>query len=346
MRIEHTALRGATRQIMLAAGVDEAQAESVSENLVWCDMVGRHNHGVERLPILLKRVKAGVIDCPCEPRFEHHSPNMQTLHADNGFGHHAGRLAIDRACDLAKQSGLAIVGVVDSNFFGTGAYYVNRAAERGMISLALSNSFPKVAALGGTRAVLGTNPFAFGAPRRNGRTVMVDMSTAAVAGSTIREKISKSEPLAEGIAVDEQGEAIVDPGKVSQGTLLPAAGPKGFGLAILVEILSGVLTGSGMSHQVASMYKDFDEGGHNGHFFMALDVTRWMPMDDYFDRLEALIAMIMQSGPDEAVRIPGEERWRCLDDSLERGVKLEEETHAKLESLAIDLGTLLSLTPR
>lgn len=338
MRIDHSDLRSVTRQVLLGAGVDEAQAETVTDNLVWCDMAGRSNHGVERLPILVKRVTAGAISCPCSPRFEPHSPTMETLHAGNGFGHHAGRLAIDRACDLADQAGVGIVGVTDSNFFGAGAYYVNRAAERGMTSLALSNSFPKVAASGGIRPVLGTNPLAFGAPRRDGRALMVDMSTAAVAGSTIREKIARGEALEPGIAIDDEGRPILDPAAVAQGTLLPAAGAKGFGLAILVEVLSAVLTGAGVAQEVGSMYRDFGSGGRNGHFFLAIDVQRWLPLDDYFARMEMLAAMLTASGSEGAVRLPGDERWRQFEDSLANGVPLEDQTREQLEQLATRFG--------
>ena len=192
-------------------------------------------------------------------------------------GPRAGRLAVDRACDIAAKQGVGVVGVTGSNFFGAGAYYAELAARRGMISLVLSNSFPKVAAPGGLNAVLGTNPFTFGAPRRDGRSILVDMSTAAVAGSTVREKAAKGEMFEPGVAIDAAGEPILDPNKVMAGTLLPAAGGKGFGLAILVEILSAVLTGAGISRELGSMYKHVDAGGKNGHFILALDAARWSP---------------------------------------------------------------------
>jgi len=319
---------------MHAYGVDEAQIHSVTDNLIWCDLVGRRNHGVERLPILMQRVRKGVINCPCELKFEQLTEPMARLDGDNGFGHHVSAAAIDRAVELAREHGVGIVGVRGSNFFGAGAYYVNRAAERGMISLALSNSFPKVAAIGGFKTALGTNPFAFGAPRRDGRALMVDMSTAALAGSTIRELIKSGGDLPAGSAIDADGQTIIDPAKVSQGTLLPAAGPKGFGLAIMVEMLSSVLTGAGMSHQLGSMYNNLEEGGHNGQFFMAIDVKRWMSEDEYYGRFETLAAMILASGPDGKVRLPGDSRWACYNDNIVNGIVLEPATRKAIEILA------------
>lgn len=341
MRIPGADLALVTRQVMLAAGVDAGQAEAVTDNLVWCDMAGRRNHGVERLPILLKRVAAGGIKCPAATVFTEHAPSVHHLDAAGAFGHYAGRLAVDRACDLAAGQGVGVVGVTGSNFFGAGAYYSERAAGRGMISLVLSNSFPKVAAPGGLRAALGTNPFTFGAPRRDGRSILVDMSTASVAGSTVREKAAKGEMFEPGVAIDAEGQPILDPNKVMAGTLLPAAGGKGFGLAILVEILSAVLTGAGISAQVGSMYKHTGTSGNNGHFILALDISRWMDMEAFYERMDFLSASIEASGSEQGARMPGDARWTAFADSKQNGIILEPATLAALEDLARTNGVSL-----
>lgn len=326
------------RQLLGAAGVDDVQADSLTQNLVWCDMVGRRNHGIERLPILLQHVAAKTIKCPSTPRFQSLGETMEQLDADQSFGHHAGRLAIDRACELGRLHGVGLVGVTNSNFFGAGAYYANLAAEQGMISLVLSNSFPKVAAPGGLHAFLGTNPFTFGAPRRERRALLVDMSTASVAGSTVREKAQKGELFPDGVAIDSEGQPIHDPDQVMKGTLLPAAGPKGFGIALLVEVLSAVLTGAAMSAQVGSMYKNFDRSGANGHFMMALDVSRWMPAEHFLDRMEQLAQFADASGTDGAVRLPGEARWTAYQQSVENGITLEPATLSSIGDLAQTFG--------
>lgn len=337
MRIQPSDLKVFCADLLRASGVDAAQVKTVTENLIWCDMVGRRNHGVERLPILLEHVAAKTIHCPCVPKFEALSDALQRLDADQAFGHHAGRLATDRACDLANEHGIGVVGVTNSNFFGAGAYYTNVAAEQGMVSLVLSNSFPKVAAPGGVQAFLGTNPFAFGAPRRDGRALLVDMSTGSVAGSTVREKAAKGEQFPDGVAIDADGQAIHDPNQVMTGTLLPAAGAKGFGIALLVEILSAVLTGAAISRQVGSMYKQLERSGNNGHFMMAMDVSRWMPIDAFYDRMDILSQFAAASGDAGAVRLPGEARWSMYDESLENGILIESHTESRLSTLAQEL---------
>jgi len=182
IRVPADDLKAFAKAIMLAHGVDVAQAESVSEIMLWSDLIGRSNYGVLRLNIHMKRLKHGVLKCPCTPVFKQASNAIEILDADGGFGHHAGRLAMDRAIELAHDNGIGLVCVRNSNFFGAGAYYVNQAAKKKMIGLAMSNSFPKVTSFGGRKPVLGTNPIAFAAPRRNGFHMMLDMSTAQVAG--------------------------------------------------------------------------------------------------------------------------------------------------------------------
>ncbi|MDF0599622.1 Ldh family oxidoreductase [Psychromarinibacter sp. C21-152] len=330
------ALAPFVRRLMAAAGVDADQAETVCDNLLWNDAAGRRNHGLERLPILLERVRAGLIRCPAAPRWRDLGPSLAHLDAGDCFGQHAGRLVIDRAVALAEETGIGTVGVSHSNFFGSGACFLARAADRGMVGLALSNSFPKVAAHGGRRPVLGTNPLAFGAPRAGGRRLLVDMSTAGLAGSTLRDCRRTGRALPEGLVVDADGAAVTDPAAAGGGALLPAAGAKGFGLALMVEILAGVLTGAGVSDGVGSLYGDFERAGNSGHVFLALDIRRWMPREAWDDRIEGLCAAVAASGAPGDVRLPGELREAELARSDRLGIALEADTVAGLTWLARD----------
>jgi LDH2 family malate/lactate/ureidoglycolate dehydrogenase len=306
--------------------------------MVWTDLVGRSNHGSVRLPTLIKRMQAGVLKCPCRPRFEASAPNMQLLDGDEGFGQYVGEIGMGKAIELAREDGAGAVGVHNSNFFGTGAYFVHQAARAGMVSLVTSNSVPNVAAHGGHKMVLGTNPFAFGAPRRNGRSLMGDMATSALAGSTIRDQIRKGLPLAEGLAIDEEGNPVTDPEKAKSSALLPIGGAKGYVLGLLGEIMSGVITGSGVSHGVASMYKDFTASGNNGHFFLALDISRWMPLEAFYDRLESLVQILKASAPEGEVLLPGERRWRAHDFNSANGILVEAPLRDALSELSTPLG--------
>ena len=335
IRVAHDELQQYVSQTMLAYGVDRVQADVVAHILVWSDLIGRPNYGVLRLHIHMQRMQKGLFNTPCTPVFHETTNAMQLLDGDHGFGHYVGELGMQRAIEIATKHGIGVVGVHNSNFFGAGAWFVNLAAEAGMIGLALSNSFPKVAAYNGIRAVLGTNPFAFSAPRRDAKHLLLDMATSAGAGSKVRECLRAGKPLPEGIAIDAEGNPISDPKMFSSGTLLPMAGAKGYGLALLVEILTAVITGAGISHDVASMYNNFNDNGHNGHFFLALDISRWMEMNVYYQRMEQLVDIIKTSGDGEhEVLLPGETRWQNYAYNLEHGVPLDEITRGYLLELS------------
>jgi len=329
------ALTRFAREVLSLAGADPEQATTTSEVLVWCDTVGRHTQGVWRLPILARRLQSGLFECPCQPRIESEAPGLVTLDGNNGIGHHVGRFAMRLAMERARTTGIAAVLVRNSNYLGAAGYYAQLASERAMLGVAMSNSFPKVAPHGGTRPVLGTNPLAFAAPLRDGTSIIVDLATSASSGSNIRKTLEQGKALAEGTAVDRAGEAITDPARVAEGALLPFGGAKGYALGLMVEILSGVATGAGISHGVRSIYGDFEHGGDNGHFFMAIDIARLMPPDEFYDRIEVLIAALRQH---EDVLLPGEMRWRERQRALSAGtVDLDGDTTEALDALARSL---------
>jgi ureidoglycolate dehydrogenase (NAD+) len=337
-RVPAAKLEAYARDIMRAHGVDEAQAAIVAKNKIWCDLIGRRSYGVLRMPILMKRVREGVIRAPCHPVFEEKMPVLVHLDGDGGFGHYVAELAMGRAMDVARVHGMGAVGVSNSNYYGTGGYFVNMAAQAGMVGIAFTNSYPKVAAHGGIRAVLGTNPIGFGAPRRNGQHLLLSMATSMTAGSKIREYANAGAEIPAGIAIDSEGKPITDPAKFDEGAMLPVGGPKGYGLSLMVEVLSSVITGAGISHGVASMYFDFTRTANIGHFFIAMDVKRWMPLEAFFDRMEELVSALKGSGREGEVLLPVEKRWRNYAANLQDGIPLDTKTREELQQLSAPYG--------
>ena len=328
MRIAAGQLHAEIIRVLTAHGASAYQADATARHMVWCESAGRHNFGIERVAIHVKRLQAGVLNGRAQPVLQTLSPSLALLDGDGGFGYAAAERAMLEAIALARETGIGAVGVKNSNFFGAGAFYVNMAAKAGMIGLGVSNSFPKVVAHGGLAAVLGTNPFAFGAPRGNGDHLLFDMATSALAGSTVREHIENGQALPEGLAIDSAGRAITDPRKVNDGALLPFGGPKGFGLSLMVELLAGIITGAGVGQGVASMYQDFGRNGGNGHFVLALDIARFMPLAEYHARFDGLVAMLKASGGH--VLLPGEVRWENYRDAVANGVEVDDDNWAAL----------------
>lgn len=320
-------------ELLTRAGADRNEAETVSKILVWSDQAGRHTQGLWRLPNICERVQRGVIQSPGRFSFSDAAAAVHKLDGGSGFGHYIGQLGMQRAIELGKASGVGMVVAADSNYFGPGGYYAQLAANEGMIGIALSNSFPKVAAFGGTKPKLGTNPFAFAAPRENGDSILLDMATSQSSGSAVRKSAELNKPVPGDVGIDKQGEPTTDSGGLSGGCLLPMAGPKGFGLALMVEILAGVISGAGTGSGVHSTIKDFERSGKNGHFFLAIDIASLMPLPDYYQRIEWLASYLTD---DEAssVRLPGEIRFASLRESLVDGIELDDATVNGLEALA------------
>ena len=140
--------------------------------------------------------------------------------------------------------------------------------------MTFTNATPKVAPYGGTKALFGTNPICFGCPTPSGHPILVDFSTSAIAGSTIRNLNEAGGRLPEGVALDSSGKPTTDPSALSTGSLLPIAGPKGSGLGLIVELFCGILAGAGMSHEVGPYYATGKRSVNLGHVFMAFDISR------------------------------------------------------------------------
>src|SRR6266446_7575648 len=246
-RINHKDLRDLVAGLLSSAGTETLEAAKVADILVWADLVGRSSQGIWRLKELLPRLRAGFIQSPCSPEFMQKSDGIVLVDGHNGFGRYVGHMAMSRAIELARRCGMGLVVVRNSSHFGAAAYYVHLAAQAGMIGFAFTNAPRRVAAHGGLRPIFGTNPIAFGAPLRDGHSVLIDFSTSIMAGSALRQGLESNEPIREGVAVDEHGKPATNPAEVF--AMLPFGGAKGYCLGLLVEILAGVITGSLMSFQ-------------------------------------------------------------------------------------------------
>jgi len=340
IKIEHKRLQRFTYDILCAAGVDPKEATIIASAITWIDLIGRYAQGVYRLPAYLKRLRHDLITSPCDPEFMQKYETVYLLNGNDGFGHYLGHIAMSKAIDIADQRGIGLVSVSHSNHFGAGAYYVDLAAQSNKIGFAFSNSVPHVAPFGGISVVLGTNPFAFGAPMKNRKSVLVDFSTSAISGSMIMKAAEEGKTILEDIVIDEEGNSIVDPKAATHGVVLPFGGAKGFCLGLMVEILSGVITGAAISHEIASLYKNFERSSNIGHFFMAIDISAFMPIEDYYERMDQLVTWIKDVKPRknvDEILIPGETRWLHYENQLSQGIELDQKTIESLSILAQEM---------
>jgi LDH2 family malate/lactate/ureidoglycolate dehydrogenase len=323
--------------VLRAAGANSEDAGVVAEGMLWADLRGRHINGLTRLPNIVERFMKGLIRSPANMAWQEVGQAAALLDAGHGLGHVAGRRAILRAVELARAQGVGLVAVRHSNHFGAAGYYCALAAEAGCLSFNYTNAFPKVAPHGGRKPVLGTNPIAFGCPTLGAGPLLVDMSTSAISGAEARSTGGKGGQLPPGVALDAEGCPTRDPAALKMGCLLPAGGARGFSLGLMVEILSGVLTGSAVGKEIGSLFYTWDRPVDVGHLFIAVDIERFLPLSEFLGRLDGLLAWIAATPPQEgfeSVRIPGAIRAQFAEKYALKGIPVAQESVAPLVQLA------------
>ncbi len=336
-RINHKDLRDLAAALLSANGTDESEVGTIADILIWADLVGRSTQGIWCLKVLLPRLRAGFIQSPCSPEFAQKTDGVVLVDGHNGFGRYVGHVGMSRAIELARRCGIGLAAVRNSSHFGAAAYYVHLAAQAGMIGFAFTNAPRRVAAHGGLRPVFGTNPIAFGAPLPDRHSVLIDFSTSMMSGSVIRKGLESNEPIREGVAVDAHGKPATNPAEVF--AMLPFGGARGYCLSLLVEILTGVMTGSLMSFQIPYILEKTQRVTRIGHVFLVIDIATLLPLQEYHERMKMLVTAIkdspLQPGISE-VLIPGEARWRSYLKQIKEGILLDSKTIESLESLAAE----------
>jgi (2R)-3-sulfolactate dehydrogenase (NADP+) len=321
---------------LVRRGVPAGDAATVAACLVDAELEGRESHGMMRLPFLLRRLDAGLINPRPEMRLRGARRAAGLLDADNALGPVAGMRAASLAAGWARESGVGVVAVRRSNHLGALAYYVRGLAVQGLVGLCFSNTPAAVAPPGGARALVGTNPIAAGFPAggsagsggsRGGAPIVVDMATTQGARGKILAAHQAGATLPEGLAVDASGRPTTDPEAALAGSLAPLGGPKGFALAIMVELLTGVLAGAGVGPEVTGTFAESDRESDVGHSVWALDPSTFGP--GFEDRAATLARWLSDAGG----RMPGD---RALAERTRRereGVEVADTLAAELEPL-------------
>lgn len=253
--------RDELRQLFLTqlvnSGLPEKFAEKTADLMIFADERGIHSHGAVRAEYYSNRIQAKGFNLNPELKFEKTGPCSGIYYGDNAIGHYVAYQAMEEAIAMAKDKGVAVVGVKEMGHSGAIGYYAQQAALEGMVALTVCQSDPMVVPFGGTKPYFGTNPIAFGAPKQDGKPIIFDMATTVQAWGKILDARSKGKSIPDTWAVDAQGEPTTNPNDVA--ALLPVAGPKGYGLMMMIDILSGSLLGLPFGQHVTSMYKDLSE---------------------------------------------------------------------------------------
>jgi len=327
-------MRSLAARLATAIGVQSDDAEIFARALVDADLQGTSTHGISRLNIYLQRIAKGLIAPKAELTVERDGGSILALDAGNGIGQVQAVKALNLLIPLARQNGIAAATIRNSQHFGALSYYCNRAADEGLILLAMTNCEPAMAPEGGHQAFFGTNPIAASFPTGKGFHVKVDLATSIVARGNIIAAQKKGQPIPNGWALDRNGEPTTDAQEALLGTVLTMAGHKGYALALMVEVFSSILSGAAIGPGIGSMYKDLDRKQNVGHFFCLLNIAAFLDLADFKKRIDETIDQIKGSkrrpGVDE-ILIPGERSSKNAQINEAQGIAVSNETLSELE---------------
>ena len=280
-------------EILAREGVPRPDAEVTARCLVRADLRGVDTHGIVRLPGYVERIRRGLVDPAPALAPESVAPAAARLDGGNGLGFVVATRAVAAATELAETQGTGLVGVHRSTHFGMAANYLLQAAEAGYASLVFTNASRAMPPWGGRARLLGTSPVGAGVPGPEGGVPFIlDMSPSVAARGKIRKAAREGRPIPEGYALDADGRPTTDPEAALKGVVLPMGGPKGSGLSMLMDILSGVLTGAGFAGGVGDQYKDFDRPQNVGHFVFVLRPDLFMDRAAFAGRMAELVATV------------------------------------------------------
>ena len=324
--------RDFSMKVLTGQGVRADVARHVADGLLQASLRGVDSHGVRLLPHYVRGLQAGRLNPDPDFQFERTAASTGILDADHTFGHAAGAEGMGRAIDLAHESGLGAVAVHNSSHFGAAAYFSLMAARQSMIGLCFTHADALVLSHGGTRPFFGTNPICFAAPCGEEEPFCLDMATSTVTWNKVLRAVDEGGSVPEGWGVDDRGQDIQDPRQIS--ALHAIGGYKGFGLGMMVDVLCGLLTGMPFGRQISRMYADpIEEKRYLGHFFMAIKIDRFVPIDQFMSRMQEMMNEARRESPRDAatpVQVAGDPEKRIHGQRVSGGIVL---SVAELEDL-------------
>ena len=323
------------RGIFEAAGVPAEHAAAVTGNLIAADMCGLPSHGLMRVKPYLQRIRAGLTDP--RPVISHRQVGESLFQVDAGgaLGQVAAEHALALCMDRAGKSGAAAAAVSHMNHLGMAGFYTRKAAQAGFLAFLCTNASPTMAPFGGLDCLLGTNPFSLSFDAGRHGVFTLDIATTAAARGKVRMYEKEGKPLPPGWALDDRGNDTTDPAKALEGSMLPMGAHKGYGLSMIVDVLSALLSGADLSYEAESMFQA-GRPANTGCYMSLVDISRFVSRDEFLRRCEAWMDAVKSSrlrpGFSE-ILLPGEIEDRRLAEARDR-VPLLDKTYQELRELA------------
>ena len=347
--VDHEALRAVARAIVAATGSDEAEAREVADHLVEANLKGHDSHGVGMLPAYVKNYVDGHLHPNRHARLLREDGPIAVFSGENGYGQKIAREVTNWAIERARKSGVAIVALNNVQHIARVGAYGEQVAAAELIGMFFVNSFsgpPFVAPFGGSDGRYSTNPICIAIPGRNAATPFVlDFATSMVAMGKVRVAYNQGKQMAPGLLIDNHGNATTDPGVLwpdrSQGAILPFGLHKGYGLALVAELLGGALSGN----QTYRPENDWDVGIRNGMFAIVFDPARFGDVEVYRKEAEGFLNFVKASPPADPsvpVMLAGEPERKMRARRVADGIPIDAKTWSDIRAAAVKLGLAAS----
>ncbi|HAB39670.1 MAG TPA: lactate dehydrogenase [Rhodobacteraceae bacterium] len=342
-----THLRKDIATLFEAAGLNKTGAADVADALVEADEEGVFSHGTMLVPMYVERLQKGSLSKGLKGKVVQDNGAIAVIDAENVFGQLTAQQAAELSVNKAKAFGLGAVAVRNGFHLGRAGRWAGQMADKGCVGIVMSNTRPLMPAPGGAERMIGNNPLAIAMPGSEPKVVL-DMAMSASAMGKIRmaEKLGNNIP--DGWAADSEGRPTTDPSEAIKGMLLAAAGPKGFGLAFMIDLLCGALSSGGVASEVRPLFGDLDKPYNCAHFFLAINVSHFRDEDAFKDVIDSLSSDIRNSTPapgTERMMTPGEPDWSTKQKNAGQ-VQVAESILEQLKQTASGLGLSTLFNPK
>ena len=337
VRVPHEAMAAWAIACLEKAGVPHDEAKLVGSSLVQTSVWGVDSHGILRLTHYLNRLTIGSIKAAAVPVVMRTGPVTAQVHGEDGLGIIHASLAMETAIEMAKESGVGVVGVGHSSHCGAMQLYTRMATREHLVGIAFTHSSSVVVPHGGKEKYFGTNPLSIAFPRAGGEPVCLDMATSQVAWNKVLNARMEGNELDPGVAVDDKGEVTTDPHAARAGIPLggPIYGYKGYGLAFMIDLLCGTMNGMTYGPYINSMYEELDKPRKIGHLCIAIDPGRFAGAATLETQVSAIVDDLRTRGD---ILFPGEPELLEQEERRASGIPIDAEAHADMKKWSAKLG--------
>tara|TARA_B100001115_G_scaffold179392_1_gene170167 strand:+ start:595 stop:1599 length:1005 start_codon:yes stop_codon:yes gene_type:complete len=332
--VEKTILKKEIIKIFRKHGLNNKHASISADALINAELVGAYGHGLSRLKMYCDRIKKKLINPNPKIKIKKISSSISQIDADNCIGFVAADIAIKTAIHSAKQTGIGMIGVKNSGHYGLSGYYAEQATKKNLIAMIYTNAPPAIAPHGSLKTLFGTNPICFGAPVGSKIPFILDTSMSVINRGKIRVAARNNKKIPEGVALDKFGKPTTDAKKALSGVQLPIASFRGSGLAWMVDILSGVLTGSNHAGRVRDPFDDFSGPQNVGHLFIVFKSNLFVK--NFNKRIKENVSKVKKLPKIKGVKeivYPGENKSKRFNINKNKKIKLSDTIRKDLRIL-------------